>query len=565
MSGIPTTYRIFALPTSENFCWDRCLYHKATMKLFGVLFSQRSMIKLPLIRIVLLVFAANFSTVYPQTVDSVGSSTLSNIEFSVTNNGIIAYNPSARTGNFIAPRGGQTQYLFGGGLWFGAQHIVGDTVQHLLFSTYNPVTNRSAATPGDAFTNDTAAPPIVYHSTDYDRWSGRPANGNSNAPNWPLWLFPSQQTSLPLFPGLFEPINNRRVNGEYGNPAFMGLADEQFTVRYHDGDLSRYEISTAAATERGYPIGLQIQQNVYGWKFGPLKNSVVVQYAVTNISNQTLSECVIAQISDPDIGQHRDNDHAIFYARDFALRACYAWSDAEPEGSLGALAMVLLEAPTILPNTAIDTTNRPQYRNMGRVGCFTTWRRSDSIPYPITDVERATLLHKQSFEPDTSAGDQVVLLGSSPFTMKPGDVAHFAVAYVVLDSVPNRTATGAPNGTTAMGAVPELEELVREAEEVYYRQPVVVSSTGLSQREVTTMQVFPNPAATIATVRFTLPIPSVVVLRVFNSLGERVVEQNFGTFAAGLHTLPLTELPTGAYLLELNAGKEQHIQSLIVE
>ncbi|MCC7438740.1 MAG: T9SS type A sorting domain-containing protein [Armatimonadetes bacterium] len=510
-----------------------------------------------------------FSTaIHAQPVDSVGISTVSNVQFSVTNNGIIAYNPSARAGSFIAPRGSKSQYLFGGGLWFGAQRIVGDTVQRLVFSTYNPVTNRSAAMPGDAFTNDTAAPPIVYHSTDYDRWNGTPSAGNGK-PNWPLWLQPTQLLATPLLPGDFEPVNSKRIQGEYRQPAFVGVADEQFTVRYHDRDLTRYETSIAAATERGYPIGLQVQQNIYAWQSDPLKHVVVVQYAITNISGQTLSECVVAQISDPDIGQHRGNDHAVFYTRDPSLRACYAWSDTEQGEKLGALATVILEAPTVQPGAVVGTDSRTDYRNLGRVGCFATWRRSDSIPYPVTDLERATLLQKQSFAPDTTAGDQVVLLGSHPFTMKPGDVAHFAVAYVVLDSVPNRAATGNPNGTAAMGAMPELEELVREAEEAYYQQPTVSSAEPLYQPSTValpTMRLFPNPTDGLATVRFFLPSSSNTGLRVFNNLGEQVAGQELGTLAAGEHSLPLTmELPRGVYLLELTAGAERNTCPFVVQ
>lgn len=525
------------------------------------------MMKHPATHFLLPILAAFVGTIAAtaQTIDSVGTSTLSNVEFSVTNNGVIAYNPSTRTRNFTAPRGSKSQYLFGGGLWFGAQRTIGDTTQQLLFSTYNPVTNRSAATPGDAFANDTAAPPIVYHSTEYDRWSGQPLAGG-NRPNWPLWLVPTQASATPLYPGVFEPANNKRAMGDYSYPAFVELADEQFTVRYHDRDLSRYEITPAAATERGYPIGLQVQQNVYAWKSGPLRNGVIVQYAITNISGQTLSECVVAQISDPDIGQRRGDDHAIFYARDLSLRACYAWSDPEPDGKLGALAMALIEAPTIQPGSPIDTASRLSYRTLGRVGCFAAWRRSDSIPYPITDLDRAALLRKQSFEPDTTAGDQVVLLGSQPFTMKPGDVAHFAVAYMVLDSVPSQTTTCGGNGTAAAGVVPELEELVREAEEVYYQKPSVVTSA--AERAAVTsaaMRVFPNPTTGAAAVQFSLDRPSAIMLQIFSSFGERVAKQELPMLPAGLRTLPLPELPAGTYLLEVSSNGQRRVQLFIVE
>ena len=575
MPGTPTTYQIFALPTGENFCRFRCLYRSTMATTLSNWLFQHSRMKhpipsifrsfiLPCIVVAMLLFTA----AHAQPVDSVGNSTLSNIEFAVTNNGMIAYNPSAHTGKFIAPRGGKSQYLFGGGLWFAAQRLVGDTLQRLVFSTYNPVTNRSAATPGDAFTNDTAAPPIVYHSTNYDRWSGAPSAGNAG-PNWPLWLMPTQPVATALLPGQFEPENSKRTKGQYSQPAFVGIADEQFTVRYHDRDLSRYEISTAAATERGYPIGLQVQQNVYSWQSGPLRHTVVVQYAVTNISGLTLSECVVAQISDPDIGQHRGNDHAVFYTRDPSLRACYAWSDTESGESLGALAMAILEAPTVQPGDVIGTSSRADYRRFGKVGCFATWRRSDSIPYPITDLERASLLQKQSFDPDTTAGDQVVLLGSLPFTMKPGDVAHFAIAYVVLDSVPDRTATGTPNGTAAMGAMPELEELVREAEDAYYLPTTVSSATPSAQSSTValpTMQLFPNPTAGLATLQLSLPSASAVELRVFDNLGQQVIQHQLGQFAAGPHSLPLVmNLPPGAYRVELAAGAEQSSCPLVIQ
>lgn len=64
----------------------------------------------------------------------------------------------------------------------------------------------------------------------------------------------------------------------------------------------------------------------------------------------------------------------------------------------------------------------------------------------------------------------------------------------------------------------------------------------------------PNPATSLATVRFSLPSAEPASLEVFDALGRRVVERDLGSLPPGPHDLPLRGLGAGIYVLKLTQG-----------
>ena len=80
-------------------------------------------------------------------------STLSNIDFCTTNYGIFGLNVSENSGGIFWPRNSSNQYVFGGGVWFGAQKKIQDAVgnstyKKLTVVSYDPTNGGSWLVPG---------------------------------------------------------------------------------------------------------------------------------------------------------------------------------------------------------------------------------------------------------------------------------------------------------------------------------------------------------------------------------------------------------------------------------
>jgi aminopeptidase N len=70
------------------------------------------------------------------------------------------------------------------------------------------------------------------------------------------------------------------------------------------------------------------------------------------------------------------------------------------------------------------------------------------------------------------------------------------------------------------------------------------------------LAVHPNPFNSLATVNYSLPQPSRVLLRVFDLLGRDVCNTDYGILSTGVHSLAFdgSRLPSGIYLLTLRSA-----------
>ncbi len=506
-------------------------------------------------------------------------SAISDIDFYATNIGLFGMNLDVKSAGFIVPRGSTTSYLFGSGLWFGAQRPVRDSTnafvtRSFVFLTYNPNSAVSWATPGEIRGSTPDLPlgrPDIYRSSDYDTSSGRsliPSTPEDSIPNWPLWALPGRRSN-PLDPGLFEPHRYRRVatGMPYERPAFVGEVDEQFTARFHDMDLNNYE-ANAFALKEGYPIRLQFQQNIYAWRDGRFRHTVVVQYDVINVSNDTLHNCVVAQVSDPDLGIS-GNDRMEYYARRPELRVGYVWTDFDTTGHYDTLAIALLEAPMTTSSGFIDNSRRSQFRRSGTAGGFSRWTPGDD---PHTSAERYNFMVKGSFVANDSAADQKSMMASRIFSMLPGDTAHFAIAYGVLDAafapIPMKNDTDLQVDPAAPN--PRLEGWAIDLMNAYYSGKFTASGTssadGPEALAEASLSVIPNPATDVARVRFALTGRSETRLRVVSSIGGIMIDRQLGLRGSGVHEEPIDTgvLPAGTYLVVVQSGEAVHTSKLTV-
>lgn len=70
------------------------------------------------------------------------------------------------------------------------------------------------------------------------------------------------------------------------------------------------------------------------------------------------------------------------------------------------------------------------------------------------------------------------------------------------------------------------------------------------------LNIFPNPANSTATLQFQLSNEESVSINVLNAVGQSVMQQNLGTLSANAHnqTLDVTSLSNGLYFVEIKAG-----------
>lgn len=514
-----------------------------------------------------------FTTTAVQAQDAslkVKESTESQIHFHATNYGIFGLNVYGNAGGFYSPRGSTYGYLFGSGLWFGAQKMVTDTSgqaspHSLVFLTYNPNSGKSWAYPHEwpSLTSPPIPIPDLYHSRDFDHITGEhtsPIVPPGGPRNWPLWL-KSGEATVPMFPGHFEPTDEHRnaTSGIYAGPSFMPNVDEQFVSRFHDLNLTRYEMGAAEAENRGYPLNLLIEQSIYGWKSGRYSETVVIDYMVINRSGDTLRNCVLGQASDPDLGK-ADNDHVEFYSSRPELRITRAWTDREVQGTWGQLAMILLEAPVADAHGFIDNTRRADFRTSGAIGSFPAWTIETD---PVTDGARYDFMTSGTLAADNGPGDKRAMLASTTFNMLPGDTAHFVIAYAVLHGSfgSNRQKgimLGKGSGTDDDKAIEDFATAI--ASDYYTGR--FQSSTGQAGAAPTaeaselSLTVAPNPAHGATLIEFSTPTPSDVTLRLVDPLGRQVITRAMGMLSNGPHqtTLDCAALPSGSYMLVLEAN-----------
>ncbi len=484
-------------------------------------------------------------------------------EFYSTNYGIFGLNVASNSAGFTYPRGsGHTNYIFGSGLWFGARKSRIHELSKSVFITYNPNSGASWAMPGEYGPNGVAI--AYYNSLDYDRSSGAYTGTRlpATAAAWPMWLTPGTITQ-PMYPGSYV-VNEkeRKAGGLFSGPAFMPGVSEQIVTRFNDGNLSRYENIGA---DSSFPLGLQIQQTIYTWANGPLSNSVVLQYEVINRSMDTLTDCAIGQMTDADIGSGT-NDHARFYSEMPQLRTGYVWSDREATQS-GALAITLVEAPVANSMGLLDNTKRYSYLLNGRMGTFANMVIEQD---PVTSANRYDVMTSGVLATDNGPGDCRVMPASSKFSMRPGDTAHFTIAFTILSSVPEMGKAGRAGGSelaTATNAG-ELQETITRLMHAYYVAGFDAPASVVAGRtpDHTSAAVYPNPAHQRTTIAFGSTLPTTGTLSVINNLGAVVQTIPAVAVEAGSNQIPMdvSELANGRYTVVLATPTETRTANLIV-
>lgn len=478
------------------------------------------------------------------------------VEFHNSNYGIFGLNIPLSQSGFIYPSGSSNTYIFGAGIWFGCVKQYQGSPRPVSILTYNPNSGSSWAVPGEYGVTPPPAP--FFTSAAFDHGTGAYTGTLTTTEKWPLWLTPNM-VPTPMSEGVYEPNNALRTasDGGYSTAAFLPYVDEQQVARFNDGDIAHYEKPSSLPSGL-YPIGLQMQQTTYAWKSSLLKGTVLVHYRIQNVSGDTLRQCVVGDAVDPDLG-NASNDHGRFYSGRPDLRSVYFWTGTEHD-QYGALVLTLVEAPVTDDQGFIRDADRIQYHHDGRIGACDVLSIEED---PADDVERYQVMTSGRIDSvGVQAGDYRLMLSSRTFNMRPGDVAHFTVAYSVVTDVPEMS--GAP-GATASAVDALVEPLLR-----YYYSPTGfqgVAAVPAEKAEAALMlAVAPNPVRESARIRFNGDGRSPMRLRVVDLLGREMLDRDLGTPRVGVQEVQLDcpDYAPGVYFVKLQSDDGTAIATPLV-
>ncbi|MFM8177901.1 MAG: hypothetical protein ACKOAG_01805, partial [Candidatus Kapaibacterium sp.] len=340
--------------------------------------------------------------------------TVSKIQFYTTNYGIFGLNVANNVGGGFWPRNSGNQYVFGGGVWFGATKklIIRDTVagktdtiiRKMSEISYNPNSGSSWLSPGRIEDGDLVKDDAesvskyrTYISTDF-KVDGSPRNA-ADGPNWAIWDQSApgdtlsynafDKTKARYFGKYIYDVTQRNAasmpstdDGKKKGPVFV--SNEDIFTTYKDTDLRQFEDGKDIAESRGYPLRLQYEQTIYTWGYGEYANFLFIAYNIINKSTDTLMKCWMAPAYDFDIGPNggaaiANNDRVNYYSQDTTLNLAFQWSETnnavEKGKGFGYIGMDFLESPAVDPNNRFIRHDKGYYQNDEQLGLrtFRNW------------------------------------------------------------------------------------------------------------------------------------------------------------------------------------------------
>ncbi len=299
------------------------------------------------------------------------------------------------------PQPFKNKYIFGAGLWFGSLKPRADgKVDTLVTFGYNPNSGGTEMTPTDA-----------AHAAE---GAGNPAD------------------RIYVFPNDWPPPQSR-----YGTDTSL-VPQENFSLQ--DMWCTYCDLGADNHIAPGYPQGVEFFQTVYAWNYPSNQDIFFIIYKVRNASSDTLKNCYMGAVNDPDIGDHTDDMVGLLlntvvpgvadtvknvgYAGDYDNHEQQNSRGQWDRGTPGVFAYKFLESPrgpdgrplgmTAFKKFTIDidpVTDQAQYLTMAGYD----YRTGVRSPYDSVDV---------------AAADKRFIQCSGPFNLAPGQVEVLIVAAI---------------------------------------------------------------------------------------------------------------------------------------
>ena len=181
---------------------------------------------------------------------------------------------------------------------------------------------------------------------------------------------------------------------------------------------------------------------------------------------------------------------------------------------------------------------------------------------------------------DNGPGDKRMMLGTGPFNMLPGDVAHFV--YTIAFALPAK-------GGEADGTYEDLTGFKKLADNKNVSYPLESTDSSLVGKikfamnsfyasqpnsvndynsDLSLYSVYPNPVANSANIKYHLSKTGNIRLALYNQLGQELVVIRSGIQEAGdynlQYSLEKNKINNGIYFLRLQNGSQTITRQIIV-
>ncbi|MBL7973269.1 MAG: T9SS type A sorting domain-containing protein [Candidatus Kapabacteria bacterium] len=461
-------------------------------------------------------------------------SSLSNpLNFGVTNTGIIGHNKNKSDFGLEFPRGSGNNYLFNCGLIFSALYIDGENGSQSKFAiaSYNHMSAKSNMTPylfdGVIDSSDYAK---IYFSNEYQQ-NGIPLNNNGF--KYPYW---KQENN---FDGIWVDNPSSRFPSSILIQR-MQASDEDIICKYNDRDSLTYFLPNPDTTKPHAPFGLQVEQIIYTFNKGPLKNAMIVRNRLTNYKSKLMMQTSTVFNLDADVGKYANNNCARIYSKDTSLHLVFAWSGVDSL-KLGYIGAGVLSTPLIHP--VKDSVVKP-----GTIGAHYKDINFTSVNTTTVDTNyRFWLFDATLFPKSTPIKNKDVLLrsGYKYTNLFYGDTIDFAYAIVLANPTVKQSADGSDED------VEDLVQLFRKCKAAYstFRETGILTDIKeTSFNENNNVMCYPSPANEILYVNNMNGVEYTNV-EVYDINGLLVATQPYSNLN---QIISVRELPSGVYRFVLS-------------
>jgi hypothetical protein len=510
-------------------------------------------------------------TLFDKQINDVG-----NYRFFATNFGIFAYE------GLYWPRDSNNQYLFSSGIWLGCKRTNKTTTNLMKYvqKSYDPNTGLSRFVPGSI--DDGKGIDLyginknkVYLTDDY--WGdGTPFDKTHS--NWLLWKTAQNiQTQLGQRPFLFENDVNRRNLTNYPFGPMMAVYGYDIIASVcKDTYIDSTNKDYSKLINRGYPLNLNLLTIIYTGIWRPNYDIIILNYKIENKSNDTLFDCWLGGVFDPDIGHvpgaKADNDKMKYLKEDPLLNLAVAWTDAltaanEINQGIGYIGISLIETPAVKSDGFLRN-DKIFYSPSEQVGMKTmrSWRLDNDV---VEDDECYDFMSSGTIDGDFGPGDLRLIQATGSFNMAPGDVANisFAMAFAVpykggeadgtLEDMAGLDSTTVSKGKSdgILANENTIVGKIKFIKDEYYKY-VNSSWNGIDDKKSDNSDsfVYPNPANNFLYIKETQTVLRNTEYSIFSIEGSIIQSGKFN------NKIDISSLKTGFYFIKVNGKVSKFIK-----